>query len=129
MPKKLDLTDNLEKYIIEHSDAKAVIVSNNILANRIALALSKVETCNFLITIDEYSGFMPDGLKVESFEKLLHIGEENLSTALHNLNTIDKDDICCLIYTSGTGGRPKGVMLTHKSVSYTHLTLPTTPYV
>ena len=23
---------------------------------------------------------------------------------------------CCLIYTSGTGGRPKGVLLTHKSI-------------
>ena len=109
-------TEDDHRYIIEHSDAKAVIVSNNILANRIALALSKVDSCNLLITIDEYSGFMPEGLKVESFEKLLHIGEENLSTALHNLNTIDKDDICCLIYTSGTGGRPKGVMLTHRSI-------------
>ena len=59
---------------------------------------------------------MPESLKVESFEKLLKIGDENLSTALHNLNTIDKDDICCLIYTSGTGGRPKGVMLTHRSI-------------
>jgi long-chain acyl-CoA synthetase len=26
------------------------------------------------------------------------------------------DDTCCLIYTSGTGGRPKGVMLTHRSI-------------
>ena len=109
-------TEDDHRYIIEHSDAKAVIVSNNILANRIALALNKVTSCNLLITIDEYSGFMPEGLKVESFEKLLQIGEENISTALHNLNTIDKDDICCLIYTSGTGGRPKGVMLTHRSI-------------
>ena len=26
------------------------------------------------------------------------------------------DDTCCFIYTSGTGGRPKAVMLTHKSI-------------
>ena len=39
------------------------------------------------------------------------------------LNAIDQridaqksDDTCCLIYTSGTGGRPKGVMLTHRSI-------------
>ena len=81
-------TEDDHRYIIEHSDAKAVIVSNNILANRIALALSKVASCNLLITIDEYNGFMPEGLKVESFEKLLQIGEENLSTALHNLSLI-----------------------------------------
>ena len=59
---------------------------------------------------------MPEGLEIQSFDNLLKIGEENFSTALHHLNTIDKDDTCCLIYTSGTGGRPKGVMLTHNSI-------------
>ena len=116
VPAYVTNTEDDHRYIIEHSDAKAVIVSDNIIANRIALALSKVNSCKLLITMDEYSGFMPEGLKVESYEKLTQIGEENISTALHNLNTIDKDDICCLIYTSGTGGRLKGVMLTHKSI-------------
>lgn len=109
-------TEDDHKYIIEHSDAKAIIVSNNIIGNRIALALSNVSNCNLLVTIDPYSGFMPEGLEIQSFDNLLKIGEENFSTALHHLNTIDKDDTCCLIYTSGTGGRPKGVMLTHNSI-------------
>ena len=26
---------------------------------------------------------------------------------------IDREDVACLIYTSGTGGVPKGVMTTH----------------
>ena len=116
VPAYITNTEDDHRYIIEHSDAKAVIVSNNTLANRVALAISKVDSCNLLITIDDYNGFMPDGLKVESFDKLISIGKDNISEALHNLNTIDKDDTCCLIYTSGTGGRPKGVMLTHQSI-------------
>ena len=39
----------------------------------------------FLITMDEYSGFMPEGLKVESYENLTQIGEENISTAFITL--------------------------------------------
>ena len=35
-------TEDDHHYILEHSDAKAVIASNNILANRLALALSLI---------------------------------------------------------------------------------------
>ena len=33
-----------------------------------------------------------------------------------HLQKIRPKDICCIIYTSGTGGDPKGVMLTHESI-------------
>ena len=29
---------------------------------------------------------------------------------------LDRDAVCCFIYTSGTGGRPKGVMLSHRAI-------------
>ena len=29
---------------------------------------------------------------------------------------IEPDDVACLIYTSGTGGVPKGVMTTHRNI-------------
>ena len=48
VPAYVTNTEDDHRYIIEHSDAKAVIVSNNILANRIALALSNVNSCNLL---------------------------------------------------------------------------------
>ena len=83
VPAYITNTEDDHKFIIEHSDAKAVIVSNNILANRIALAISKVDSCNLLITIDEYNGFMPEGLKVENFDKLKSIGRDNILSLIH----------------------------------------------
>ena len=109
-------TEDDHHYILEHSDAKAVIASNNILANRVALATTRTKLCKILITLDSYSGFEPDNLKIINFNEVNDFGKNNIETALDYLNHIQPDDVSCIIYTSGTGGRPKGVMLTHKNI-------------
>ena len=109
-------TEDDHHYILEHSDAKAVIASNNILANRVALATTRTKLCKILITLDNYSGFEPDNLKIINFNEVSDFGKNNIETALDHLNQIQPDDVSCIIYTSGTGGRPKGVMLTHRNI-------------
>jgi len=109
-------TEDDHHYILEHSDARAVIASNNILANRVALATTRTKLCKILITLDSYSGFEPDNLKIINFNEVNDFGKNNIETALDYLNHIQPDDVSCIIYTSGTGGRPKGVMLTHKNI-------------
>ena len=109
-------TEDDHHYILEHSDAKAVIASNNILANRVALATTRTKLCKILITLDNYSGFEPDNLKIINFNEVSDFGKNNIETALDHLNQIQSDDVSCIIYTSGTGGRPKGVMLTHRNI-------------
>ena len=109
-------TEDDHHYILEHSDAKAVIASNNILANRVALATTRTKLCKILITLNNYSGFEPDNLQIVNFNEVSDFGENNIETSLDHLNQIQPDDVSCIIYTSGTGGRPKGVMLTHKNI-------------
>ncbi len=109
-------TEDDHHYILEHSDAKAVIASNNILANRVALATTRTNLCKILITLDNYSGFEPDNLKIIKFEEVGDFGKNNIEIALDHFEDIQPDDVSCIIYTSGTGGRPKGVMLTHKNI-------------
>ena len=109
-------TEDDHHYILEHSDAKAVIASNNILANRVALATTRTKLCKILITLDNYSGFEPDNLKIINFNEVSDFGKNNIENALDHFNQIQSDDVSCIIYTSGTGGRPKGVMLTHRNI-------------
>ena len=109
-------TEDDHHYILEHSDAKAVIASSNILANRVALATTRTNLCKILITLENYSGFEPDNLKIIKFEEVGDFGKNNIETALDHFKDIQPDDVSCIIYTSGTGGRPKGVMLTHRNI-------------
>tara|TARA_S200000501_G_scaffold239688_1_gene224562 strand:+ start:899 stop:2641 length:1743 start_codon:yes stop_codon:yes gene_type:complete len=109
-------TEDDHHYILEHSDAKAVIASDNILANRLALATTRTNHCKILITLDKYSGFEPENLRIINFNEVSDFGKNTIETSLDYLNNINPDDVSCIIYTSGTGGRPKGVMLTHKNI-------------
>ena len=109
-------TEDDHQYILEHSEAKAVIASSNILANRLALATTRTKVCKLLITIDDYNGFEPEDLKIVSFDEIISFGRNTVEGSSEHLDRIQPDDVSCIIYTSGTGGRPKGVMLTHKNI-------------
>lgn len=53
-----------------------------------------------------------DYLTVLSFEELRQLGEDNLVEPVPP----GPEDLCCIMYTSGSTGPPKGVPLKHKAV-------------
>ncbi|XP_020234829.1 long chain acyl-CoA synthetase 1 [Cajanus cajan] len=53
------------------------------------------------------------GIKPYSWEEFLHMGEENPS----NILPPQPCNICTIIYTSGTSGDPKGVVLAHENIT------------
>jgi long-chain acyl-CoA synthetase len=91
-------------HVLRDSGARAAIVSSDILAERVRAA----------------------GEKVSGLDLLLNMGSEHWKSTL--ADTMPLDDVAteaagipatalaCIIYTSGTGGAPRGVMLPHRCI-------------
>jgi len=91
--------------ILDHSGAKALFISSSL--------LSRIE------------GFKSDYLKTTILiENFSSIGSEknsikfDLSALPVNNYVVEEEDLASIIYTSGTTGRSKGVMLTHRNITF-----------
>ncbi len=106
-------TTNDYEYIIKHSGARCIIVSSHDLAKKVLPAVLSSPMCQTLIKINDDNENYDVPITVHSWNSLI---KEN-SNSDFNLSEIVKNhsrkDTACIIYTSGTGGNPKGVMLSH----------------
>lgn len=100
-------------HVLRDSGARAAIVSTPALATALRSALAQVGGLLFLAVMD------PDPEAGLSFGELA--GESPLSDAEYvatvaAARAISPEALACLIYTSGTGGAPRGVMLPHRAI-------------
>ena len=106
------LPSNQIEYILKDSDTRAIFVENEEQYKKIETIRGKLPNLEFVFSFDKVKNF------VESFPELVTKGKsyskENPSLFQDEMEKIDPKDICTYVYTSGTTGNPKGVMLFHK---------------
>ncbi|MGI9435684.1 MAG: AMP-dependent synthetase/ligase [Geminicoccaceae bacterium] len=100
-------------HLLSDSGASIVAVSNDKLARELLPAVQKAPDVTLLLGIDERSGGAECDVPLLGWAEAQTIGEGESEPAEDPAATLGPDDLACLIYTSGTGGRPKGVMLSH----------------
>ncbi len=104
-------------HILTNSGAKAVFVSGPKLAKNLLPAALATEHCRTIITMEP----LPEaqGLAIHQWSKLLAGRAPMIDadrTAVRERATMQREDLACLIYTSGTGGLPRGVRQHHGAI-------------
>ncbi|XP_071654143.1 long-chain-fatty-acid--CoA ligase ACSBG2 isoform X2 [Temnothorax longispinosus] len=103
------------QYCAEHSRANIIVVEDN---KQLQKILQIRHNLPHLKAIVQYNGVSTEK-DVLSWGDLLNIGKkESEDKLLSVLKTIGANECCVLVYTSGTVGNPKAVMLSHDNILY-----------
>lgn len=107
------------QYIFEQTELTTVVIEEKGLQNILSLARDKrVGKLKNLILLDKDSKgvcgeLQREGINVYMYEDILRKGNEVVDVQLHPAKP---ETICTICYTSGTTGKPKGAMVSHKAL-------------
>jgi len=103
-------------HVLGNSGARAVIVSSQKLAKTLIPAVLFSSECHDVIGIEDIRTGQPsDAARFHHWDELIASGGDVAACAARNAS-VGRGDLACLIYTSGTGGAPRGVQQHHGAI-------------
>lgn len=114
------LTSTEAQYLLKHSDSVAVFVENEHQARKVLDLAELPATLRFIVIIEGAEQIKSDKVECVTWHDLVDRGakfnSENSSALKKRIDEIQTDAIMSIVYTSGTTGVPKGVILRHSNI-------------
>jgi long-chain acyl-CoA synthetase len=105
------------KHVLTHSGATGAIISGKGIANRFLPAALESPELRFIVSMEALDLAQEPPVQVLGWNHVLAQGAKHGEAEVdERVSRLQRSDPCCFIYTSGTGGTPKGVVLTHGSI-------------
>jgi long-chain acyl-CoA synthetase len=115
VPAYITNTERDHQHILDDSAARAVIVSTQKLAKPLLPAAFRSNCCEHVIGIEPLRAGQSSAISFHDWSALI-AGETPDVAACAAAANFGRHDQACIIYTSGTGGAPRGVMQHHGAI-------------
>ncbi|MEM9085652.1 MAG: long-chain fatty acid--CoA ligase [Pseudomonadota bacterium] len=117
VPTYITNTERDHAHILDNSGARAVIVSTEKLLGPVVGAIGRTGIVDHVIGIEDLKRQQSPGFAYHSWNAMVQGDAAAARAAVSaRIAGIARSDTACLIYTSGTGGAPRGVMQHHGAI-------------
>ena len=105
------------KYILEHAEVKIVVVENQEQVDKVLEILNQLPKLNTIFYDDPRGLENYKNKEIESIRTILNNNENlDFSWLENEIEKTSQEEIAVMLYTSGTTGRPKGVLLSYYNI-------------
>lgn len=116
VPTYVTNTERDHAHILQDSGASAVIVSSAKLAKFLLPAVLRSSKCKTVIGIEDIRVGQSGDVAFHEWGKLVSVEMADPAATAAAAAGFTREDLACIIYTSGTGGAPRGVMQHHGAI-------------